>query len=178
MTDRNAGDGSRGPSTDRNNEPVIDPTRNVLDLVGAAIQRQDDLREMESKHARERAELMAGYEDKLRVAESERINAIRAVDVAAVQRASEVANQQAATLALQVSTTADAFRMALDAKVEPIQRRIDDLSRAQYEAQGQKTQVIEATSRSGNIGLWVGTSVAALFGVVGIIVAAVAVILP
>jgi hypothetical protein len=169
--------GSEGPSTDQYNQPVIDPTRNVLDLVAAAIQRQDDLREMESKHARERAELTAGYDEKLRTAESERINAIRAVDVAAVQRASEVANQQAATLALQVSTTADAFRMALDAKVEPIQRRIDDLSRAQYEAQGQKTQVVEATTRSGSIGLWVGTVVAGLVGVVGLIVAAVAILL-
>jgi len=33
-----------GPATDRNNEPVVDPTKNVLDLVRAAIERQDDLR--------------------------------------------------------------------------------------------------------------------------------------
>lgn len=38
------GEGSVGPSTDRNNEPVVDPTKNVLDLVTAAIKRQDDLR--------------------------------------------------------------------------------------------------------------------------------------
>jgi hypothetical protein len=35
-----------GPATDRNNAPVIDPTRNVLDLVTAAIKRQDDIRDV------------------------------------------------------------------------------------------------------------------------------------
>lgn len=43
MTDTSQG-ASSGPSTDRHNDPVVDPTRNVLDLVQAAIQRQDDLR--------------------------------------------------------------------------------------------------------------------------------------
>jgi phage-related protein len=40
--------GSAGPSTDRFNDPVVDPTKNVLDLVTAAIQRQDDLRAAEA----------------------------------------------------------------------------------------------------------------------------------
>lgn len=148
--------------------PVKDPTANVLDLVEAAIRRQDDLRQLEAAHTRE-----------MRLAEAARIDAIRAVDVAAVQRASEVANQQAATLALQVSTTADAFRAALVAALEPIQKRIDDLSRAQYEAQGQKTQVVESTSQSGNRGMWVGVVVGALalgvsfMGTVGAVVFAI-----
>lgn len=38
--------GNQGPATDRYNEPVIDPTKNVLDLVEAAINRQDDLRKI------------------------------------------------------------------------------------------------------------------------------------
>jgi phage-related protein len=46
--------GNQGPSTDRHNEPVIDPTKNVLDLVEAAIKRQDDLRgELEKRMDRE-----------------------------------------------------------------------------------------------------------------------------
>jgi hypothetical protein len=37
--------GNPGPAVDRQGNPVIDPTKNVLELVAAAIQRQDDLRE-------------------------------------------------------------------------------------------------------------------------------------
>src|SRR5580765_3501320 len=37
-----------GLATDALGNPVIDPTKNVLDLVAAAIQRQDDLRHAES----------------------------------------------------------------------------------------------------------------------------------
>lgn len=43
---------------------VIDPTKNVLDLVAAAIQRQDDLRDAETKR-----------QDALREAEKQRVNA-------------------------------------------------------------------------------------------------------
>jgi len=45
--------GSVGPSTDRNNEPVSDPSPNVLDLVDAAILRQDDLRRADASAIRE-----------------------------------------------------------------------------------------------------------------------------
>jgi hypothetical protein len=42
---------------------VVDPTKNVLDLVEAAIRRQDDLREMESR-----------YQNDMRAAETRRVN--------------------------------------------------------------------------------------------------------
>jgi hypothetical protein len=37
-----------GLATDSQGNPVVDPTKNVLDLVAAAIQRQDDLRAVEA----------------------------------------------------------------------------------------------------------------------------------
>jgi hypothetical protein len=43
-----------------------------------------------------------------------------------------------------------------------VQKDIADLRRAQYEAQGQKTQVVEAREQGGSIGLWVGTALAIL----------------
>jgi hypothetical protein len=153
---------------DRFGTPVIDPTQNVLDLVNAAIKRQDDLREMQSAHvtqlgqlredhARYITELRAQYGTELRQAETARIDAIRAVDVGAVNRAAEVSATQAATLATQVATSAEALRgqveaarqqtaTALAAALEPIQKDIQDLRRAQYEAQGQKTQVVETSA--------------------------------
>lgn len=151
---RASASGSSGPAVDSRGDPVIDPTKNVLDLVAAAIQRQDDLRIMESRHVQEMSDLRSAFYEKLRDAESARIDAIRAVDVGNVQRAAEVQATQALTLATQVSTSAEALRtqvaaaataqtIALNAALDPIQKRIDDLTRAQYEAQGQKTQVID-----------------------------------
>jgi hypothetical protein len=43
-----------GLATDAKGNPVVDPTKNVLDLVTAAIQRQDDLRVAESRALREK----------------------------------------------------------------------------------------------------------------------------
>jgi hypothetical protein len=157
---------SPGPGVDRFGTPVYDPSKNVDALVEAAIKRQDDLREMQARyvgqigemreqHARYITELRAQYQKELREAETARIDAIRAVDVGAVNRAAEVSATQATTLATQVATSAEALRgqveaarqqtaTALAAALEPIQKDIQDLRRAQYEAQGQKTQVVEA----------------------------------
>jgi hypothetical protein len=150
---------------------IRDPTKNVLDLVAAAILRQDDLRNAESRHVREMANIRANYETKLREAETQRIDAIRAVDVGAVNRAAEVATTQASTLAAQVATSAETLRnqvaaaataqtVALAAALEPVQKDIADLRRAQYEQQGVKTQIGESRAGTGATNAIVGTAVA------------------
>ena len=53
MTVREQDEAAGGVGVDSKGNPVVDPTRNVLDLVGAAIERQDDLRLAESKAIRE-----------------------------------------------------------------------------------------------------------------------------
>jgi hypothetical protein len=154
---------------------VVDPTQNVLDLVEAAIKRQDDLREAESRHVREVAALRAEYQAELRAAETARIDAIRAVDVGAVNRAAEVSATQALTLANQVATSAETLRTqaeaartqvatALAAALEPIQKDIQDLRRAQYEAQGVKTQTGDTRLNLGTVlgGLAVAVSIVLL----------------
>ena len=136
---------------------MIDPTPNVMALVEAANKRQDDLRERDRLHAETIMRLRAEHERELRATESARLDAIRKVDNEAVIRAATVQTEQASTLALQVATSAEALRnqvaaaataqtIALNAALDPIQKRIDDLTRAQYEAQGQKTQVVESRS--------------------------------
>ena len=103
-----------GPGVDAQGRPVIDPTENVKALTEAAVNRLDDLRNTETQHSKdlisiitknieEMAKLRADYDDRLRDAESKRIDAIRAVDVGAVQRAAEVSAAQAQTLAIQVA---------------------------------------------------------------------------
>ena len=183
---------SDGPATDRNNAPVIDPTKNVLDLVDAAVtglkneltssvQRLDDLRTQEARHLKDREDLRAFYDHQLRQAETARIDAIRAVDVGAVQRASEVANQQATTLAAQVAASAETLRtqvaaaasaatIALAAALEPVQKDIADLRRVQYEGVGSKTQVVESRGAQGNLGLWIGLAVSVVIGGLGTLI--------
>lgn len=150
-----------------------DPTKNVESLVEAAMRRQDDLREMESAHVREMMALRADYDEKLRRAETERIDAIRAVDVGAVNRAAEVQDTRASALAAQVATTADAFRASLAAALAPIQGSIEDLRRAQYETQGQKQQVVETRDVRGESRAGTGQ----LLGIIGAVVGVIALLL-
>ena len=160
-----------GPGVDAQGLPVLDPTANVLSLVEAAVKRLDDLRELEASHQwemqrtvashlRAMANLRGEFGEKLRNAESARIDAIRAVDIGAVQRAAEVSATQAQTLANQVVTSAETLRTqvaasaaaaatALAAALDPIQKDIADLRRAQYEQAGQKAQVVESRGSSG-----------------------------
>jgi hypothetical protein len=195
--------GAAGPATDAANQPVVDPTANVLDLVAAGNQRQDDLRAMEGAHIRDLIGLRAGEAERritatqyvdglrdehakeLRIAEAARIDAIRAVDVGNVQQAAEVQANAQSILANQVAAAAEAMRtqvaaaasaaaVALGAALEPIQKDIQDLRKAQYEAQGKTTAVVESgfTTRA-----WVALAIGAAavissgtLGVAGIVI--------
>ena len=168
-----------GQGVDFEGRAVIDPTKNVLDLVAAETKRQDDLRKQESDHVREVMMIRERFFEELRLAEAARIDAIRAVDVGNVQRAAEVQAAQAATLATQVAVSAETLRtqvastaaqgtLALAAALDPIQKDIADLRRAQYEAQGQKTQVVERQAQAGGIGLWIGVAVAMVAALIAV----------
>jgi hypothetical protein len=138
--------GSAGPSTDRYNDPVIDPTKNVLDLVAADAKRQDDLRALDSSwrdkfNARDRE-----HAKEIRQAESARIDAIRAVDVENVRQRAVEAEQRASTLANTVAATATAFDAKLVTELDPLKKDIADLRRAQYEALGGKAQGLDTRS--------------------------------
>ena len=159
---------SQGPAVDRAGAPVIDPTENVTALVKAGLERQDELRRQESTHIHELLELRADYDAQLRVAESRRIDAIRAVDVAAVAQAAQVSATQATILATQVSASAETLRTtvaasalsaanALSAALGPIQTSIDALRQAQYQQQGQAAQKTEGRGD----GQWLTTTIIA-----------------
>ena len=161
-----AGPAGPGPGVDAQGLPVIDPTANVTATVEAAVtrmddllalhmKRQDDLRTAEHTRVLGLSELRAYYELLLREAEAKRIDAIRAVDQGQITRAAEVASTQAGTLANQVAASAEAMRnqvaqtataaqLALGTALEPIQKDIADLRRAQYEQQGRQGNIVEA----------------------------------
>ena len=165
-----------------------DPTQNVLDLVNAAIARVDDLRESETRHQSEVARLLVDRVEAMMTAESNRINAIRAVDVDAVREATKAATAQAATLAAQVAQAAEAMRTqvgatasaattALAAALEPIIKDVAELRRAQYEAQGQKTQIVETQAKGGSTSNWLGLVIAASIGACTLVLGVAAVII-
>jgi hypothetical protein len=179
-----AGESGAGAAVDAEGRAVLDPTKNVLDLVAAAIdrqddlriaefKRQDDLRIAESRHLREIAGLRAEYQAELREGEKARINAIREVDVQAVQRAAEVQATQASALAAQVVATADAFRVSLAAALEPLQKDIAELRKSMYEQAGQRARGTETRL---NVGTVLGglSFLVALVGVVVVILIATA----
>jgi len=161
-----------GPGVDARGLNVVDPTQNVTALVKAGLERQDDLRRQETAHMHQLLDLRADYEEKLRIAESKRIDAIRSVDVAAVAQAAQVSATQATTLATQVSASAETLRTTvaasalsaannLNAALGPIQTSIDALRQAQYQQQGQTAQKTEGR----DTGQWRTTSVIAVAAV-------------
>lgn len=151
MAKRQRQPGNVGLGVDAQGNPVVDPTQNVLDLVNAAIKRQDDLRDAESRHVREMAALRAEYASDLRKAETERINAVREIDQAAVHRAAEVSAAQAVTMANQVATLAQSTASGLAAALEPMRIAIEDLRRSQYEAQGGRSKIGETRLNVGSL---------------------------
>lgn len=166
-----------GIGVDSSGGPVIDPTANVLQLVEAANIRQDDLRRMESNHIRELLTLDRAHAKDASVRERDRIDAIRAVDVGAVQRAAEVQLAQATALATQQATIAETLRgqvtaaatvqaTALGAALVPLQEAIADLRRVQYETAGGKTQVVEARAGTDQGRQGIGLIIAAVSVVV------------
>jgi hypothetical protein len=120
-------------------QPVIDPTANVLALVEAAVKRLDDLRAAEVTRINDVMELRSYYDKKLNDAEAKRIDAIRAVDVAAVATASGEARAQANVLAGQVAATAETLRALVTATAAATDARIALLEKSQYQISGRGT---------------------------------------
>lgn len=182
-----------GKAVDAQGAPAVDPTKNVLDLVEAtverlddlleaAVKRLDDLRALDHDHIRQLAEMRAAHDRELRLAEASRVDAIRAVDIAAVQRASEVSADQAKALADQVAASAEAMRNQVDAAataaqigltdaLQPMKADIADLRRAQYEAQGVKAQTGDTRLNVGAVLGAVSVLLVLVFGVASVALA-------
>lgn len=148
---------SQGPATDRGNNPVFDPSQNVNALVEAEAKRQDqlrdannklteekikrldDLRAAESRRVDEQATLRSVHATELRTKESDRIDSIRSVDVAAVAAANAQNTQTAATLAAQVTASAEALRNQVTASADALRNLVATTATAQAEQNRQQT---------------------------------------
>lgn len=133
-----------------------DPTENVKALVILEARRQDGLREASDKfnaaaiasikalfdteirNTKDVMALRAESDEKLRIAESKRIDAIRAVDVNAVAVASQKADQQANTLAASVTSSAEALRKSQADSAERLANQITTTAATQLQNQQQQ----------------------------------------
>lgn len=169
-----------GPGVDATGQAVVDPTRNVLDKVEDSVKRLDDLREQSERHTDTVAKMEAEHAKELRKLEADRIDAIRAVDVAASQQQQKDAEVRATSLAKQVSDTAEANRVqvaaaasaaatSLGAALVPIQERLAELTRLQYEQAGAKVAVVETSTTSrGQVAIFIAAAAVAASTVIGI----------
>ena len=153
---------SAGPGVDAQGRPVVDPTQNVRELVVAAIERQDDLRILDSQWRDKMSARDLEHAREMRAAEAARIDAIRAVDVENVRQRAVEAEQRASTLANTVAATASAFDAKLVTELDPLKKDIADLRRVQYEGVGQKTQVVETRGQIGTVQAIIGLGIATL----------------
>ncbi len=69
---------SAGIPVDAHGGPTVDPTKNVLDLVMAAVKRLDDIAAVQGQRVEDRIASNAKYQDALREAETRRLNELAA----------------------------------------------------------------------------------------------------
>lgn len=153
---RTGGSAAAGPSAnlptglpvDISGGPTIDPTENVLNLVDAANQRQDDLRGSERRyfdaaiaHVKELATLRAEYQEKilalqadfqsrLDAAESARIDSIREVDRLAMVNTATQSRAETATLAATQAAQAETLRAAVAGTATTLQAQVTSSNEA------------------------------------------------
>lgn len=150
-----------GVPVDAYGGPTVDPTRNVLGHVAAAVLRIDDMAELRAQlvdekiyrmerewvHQDKFAILRAEHSKEIRHMESERVNSIRSVDVqnaaataaqllSAVTTLATTAQATAETLRNQVAATAAAVASQTERVMNPVVERIALLEKAQYTGAG------------------------------------------
>lgn len=133
---------------------IVDPTKNVLDLVDAAVQRIDNLSELQAQlldekirrmerewiHLDEIGKLREQHNREMRDSESRRVDANRSTDLAAVGTnaaqslaavnvLAETARSTAETLRTQAANMASAAATATDRLVTPLAERLAALEK-------------------------------------------------
>ena len=130
-----------GIPVDSSGGPTIDPTKNVLDLVSAATERLDDLREANDKLTMaeltclrremnlraEHAKEIGALHREMRVLESDRVDKIRANDNLNASIATDRANEAIKTLAIQAQNTASGLATQLTNTFAEFNKRLSQV---------------------------------------------------
>jgi hypothetical protein len=142
-----------GIAVDAHGQPVVDPTKNVLDLVEAAIRRQDDLRRVVEELLKDKitdnneksalrlqmmeqrltevtnrldseAKLRAEFAKDIAATEKARVDAIRQVDKTAVDQTASAALQTAANLAKTQTDSAGVLSTQVSTSAEALRNLV------------------------------------------------------
>lgn len=141
-------DGLPGAAVDAQGRYVRDPTENVKANLTAAVKRIDDLSKLNAKYSRRLAHLTAYYDKRLAKAETKRVDAVNAVNQLNVQRALDVANTQATTLATQVETARVNTQDLLQTALNPINTAIGEIRTWMLTQQGRTAAVTDTRSEN------------------------------
>lgn len=151
-----------GIGVDAKGNSAFDPSRNVLDLVLAAVKRlddimdlafkrQDDLRsgqaaleELRYASIKENSSLRAEYEDKLRKAEAGRLDANRVVDTNSVTVANERATATASALAKKGDDAASVLSAQLTKSADDVRSIVKTTADEQARNSQQQLAAIQA----------------------------------
>lgn len=152
-----AEDNPTGIPVDATGGPTFDPTKNVLDLVAAAVQRQDDLRnannrlsEVRIQCQKEISELQEKHAKEMREMETKRLDAVHQVAVLAGTTAADRAQVAIQTLAATAATERETLRSMVAnsaqtlaaqnaAQQAALTERISALEKTSYEGTGRRT---------------------------------------
>ncbi len=124
-----------------------DPTLNAKNMVESAVGRIDDLREAEIKRIDQLMALREAHAEKIRELESNRLNAIRQVDVLASQTLAASLERAVQALATNTARDAETLRSLVTAAAQTVaaQRQVDQtfmteriasLEKASYRGEG------------------------------------------
>lgn len=168
-----------GLAVDAAGNPVVDPTKNVLDLVAAAIARQDDLRAWLEKVVDAKIEGRSAlsnerYQSVLREFESierrriENKSDTKSALDAALAAAKEAVKEQALASDKAISKS----ESAVTDQIKAVVATVDDLKARTVVMETQKTTTVENRGESrSNIGMVVGI-IGVAFGLLSFIVVA------
>lgn len=171
-----------GMGVDREGEPVIDPTKNVLDLVAAAIQRQDDLRDGQKElllayivHVKELSALEFRLTERIRVEQKK--DTKDAVD-AALTAAKDAFREQATSFSAAVDKSEKATTYSIEqlgskfeAAFEGLRRELGDVKERAATGEGGQRAFRRAQDRYQPVMLFVaGAVVSGSLALIGILV--------
>lgn len=176
-----------GVGVDVEGNPVVDPTKNVLDLVQGEVKRIDDIAALRDTHLKEIMDIITRHFRELSDKEASRLDSIRQVDVAnqaaaakaaldAIQALANTTTTTASALAKQVTELAASIATSTAASFGEISKRIAALELASAEGVGkgrvkdpQIDELVKVVntlvqSRSENVGKGIGAN--ALWGII------------
>jgi hypothetical protein len=141
----------KGIGVDSQGNPVIDPTRNVLDLVEAAVKRIDDvfavqiskieaLAELRAQHVKEVAEIREKHNSELNNKEASRLDSIRQIDQSNQTAQAKVALDAIQANAKQVTDLATSVASSIATTFDGLAKRTAALELSSAEGIG-KTRV-------------------------------------